>query len=575
MCFEIILTVVTGDILLFVLTLLTLLARYFCSEFFLIDKKYYNEIKASFLDDRFMVLNLFLYVLSLNNKVLYVKNPHDNNSKCKIKLNMNNTVSIYPKNIKYIKQDIIAYTVQINNYELYFLPNIILVNDGNSFLGIDYDEIKCTFKISKYFLDNPPEDSIIVDYRWIHVNKNGTADRRYTNNYQVALCAIGELNCSNDNGLDITFQFSNARTSVNLSAFYDVLKDTESFVDGEKSQIINQMINAVINGKCCPICGEDKIENMKCSKCGYKIVNYYKMFKANTIQAKTGMSILNSMLIFILLCISISFHNSYSKMQDRNLASVPTTSIQKQKKEDVKSSKQVQILTDDKNSVEYCYRNLYKPIEKEFKQNIRQGEYNDDRFYSFQQKYIKIIEKMNENEVDMSSNTHTAWIEKTLSEGQLYFEPNWNYLAQQYGQYLSPTYSLWLKHLAKTQTIVDDACLSVNIDEVRKYILELEQLIKSSDKNFIAKQEMEEQLQWYLRIYLIGLDNSRIFDYDTKIMYDDYRQSYEKFLQENQKSAFYPLVYEFYKKAESYNFKSNDSFDDWRLGEFSNKYFNY
>ena len=186
-----------------------------------------------------------------------------------------------------------------------------------------------------------------------------------------------------------------------------------------------------------------------------------------------------------------------------------------------------------------------------------------------------MIDKMNENEIDMSSNIHIACIEKTLSEGQLYFKPNWNYLAQQYGRYLSPTYNLWLKHLAKTQTIVDDACLSVNIDAVRKYILELEQLIKSSDKNFIAKQEMEEQLQWYLRIYLIGLDNSRIFDYDTKIMYDDYRQSYEKFLQENQKSAFYPLVYEFYKKAESYNFKLNDSFDDWRLGEFSNKYFNY
>lgn len=54
-----------------------------------------------------------------------------------------------------------------------------------------------------------PSDAKIIDYTWLHVNKNGTPDKRFKNNPQLPISLYGSISIKSTNGLHVELQCSN------------------------------------------------------------------------------------------------------------------------------------------------------------------------------------------------------------------------------------------------------------------------------------------------------------------------------------------------------------------------------
>ena len=65
-----------------------------------------------------------------------------------------------------------------------------------------------------------PKDATVINYTWQHVNKSGTADRRYTNNHQIPVCQYGRIVLSANNNLNIEIHISNASAISNIESAF-------------------------------------------------------------------------------------------------------------------------------------------------------------------------------------------------------------------------------------------------------------------------------------------------------------------------------------------------------------------
>lgn len=238
---------------------------------------------------------------------------------------------------------------------------------------------------------------------------------------------------------------------------------------------------------------------------------------------------------------------------------------------------QLQTKSSNANPAQKYYKDFIEQDEKNFLASISLPKNNDVQFSRLQKRYSEAIDNLNEKDYEnIDSNDsyyRNNWVKLLNSEGSYYYAINYNYLHQKYGKYLSPAYNLWLKHLSETESIVEDAGLTISADKLREYIIFLDNFIKLNP-NFVLKNDVNDMLNNYLMIYLEGMDNSPIFDkWDSKKLNPEFKASYEKFLSENKDSKYYQMVEELYNKAKSNNFTWDENFDDWLMNTYHKKYF--
>ena len=102
------------------------------------------------------------------------------------------------------------YFQNVNGADLYLYPTFILMytNDQN-FAIVGIDELSLTFSsVSFTETSTVPRDSKIFNKTWAKVNKNGTPDKRFKNNYQIPVVQYGRLRSSNSRGLNEEYQIS-------------------------------------------------------------------------------------------------------------------------------------------------------------------------------------------------------------------------------------------------------------------------------------------------------------------------------------------------------------------------------
>jgi hypothetical protein len=82
-----------------------------------------------------------------------------------------------------------------------------------------------------------PSDSQVVDQTWRYVNKNGSPDRRFNNNYQIPIVHYYEINFKTGKGLNESYQISNLEAG---QAFAEALdKYTESLQKLNWSSVVD------------------------------------------------------------------------------------------------------------------------------------------------------------------------------------------------------------------------------------------------------------------------------------------------------------------------------------------------
>jgi hypothetical protein len=103
------------------------------------------------------------------------------------------------------------YFQNANGADLYFYPGFIVMSASKqNFAVIGFDEIQLIHSYVRFTeRGTVPKDSKTIDRTWAKVNKNGTPDKRFKNNYQIPIVKYGEMKFSTSTGLNEEYEFSN------------------------------------------------------------------------------------------------------------------------------------------------------------------------------------------------------------------------------------------------------------------------------------------------------------------------------------------------------------------------------
>jgi hypothetical protein len=102
------------------------------------------------------------------------------------------------------------YMVNTGPQRLYFLPDRILVYEGDQIGAVQYSSL--TFNVApSTFVENEsvPYDSEVIGRTWRYTNKSGGPDRRFASNPEIPLVRYAEIAMRSAGGLNYLMQASN------------------------------------------------------------------------------------------------------------------------------------------------------------------------------------------------------------------------------------------------------------------------------------------------------------------------------------------------------------------------------
>ncbi len=112
-----------------------------------------------------------------------------------------------------VRSNVTPPSIQVGRQVLYFMPDLVLVKDGNRYGAVSYSDLRTQFSPSNFIeTGNVPSDAEVVGHTWAYPNKSGGPDRRFKNNRQIPVCRYEALQLSSPTGLNELLEFS--RTNV-------------------------------------------------------------------------------------------------------------------------------------------------------------------------------------------------------------------------------------------------------------------------------------------------------------------------------------------------------------------------
>jgi hypothetical protein len=118
----------------------------------------------------------------------------------------------------------------VNGEDILLYPGIAMMPraDG-AFALIDLRELELDFHVVQFIEEEPvPSDANVVGETWAKVNKDGTRDLRFRDNYRIPICLYGRLLFTSSGGVEEEYQFSNAEAAGNFSKAFDSYKGSLS-----------------------------------------------------------------------------------------------------------------------------------------------------------------------------------------------------------------------------------------------------------------------------------------------------------------------------------------------------------
>ncbi len=93
--------------------------------------------------------------------------------------------------------------IGLQNTELYFLPDRLLLKRNSKFAAVQYSNLNIDIlPVSFREYNGVPSDATVADYTYKYVNKSGGADKRFSNNPRIPICAYTEYHFSSDEGIN-------------------------------------------------------------------------------------------------------------------------------------------------------------------------------------------------------------------------------------------------------------------------------------------------------------------------------------------------------------------------------------
>jgi hypothetical protein len=121
-------------------------------------------------------------------------------------------VAVGAKDIPKVKTNLPVSALNLGAFVMYFLPDMILYQQGSDFASISYDNFDVKHTTTRFIEDEAvPQDATVVDTTWKYVNKNGGPDRRFNNNRKLPVCQYGVVYLTCKTGLNIHLNTSSVQ----------------------------------------------------------------------------------------------------------------------------------------------------------------------------------------------------------------------------------------------------------------------------------------------------------------------------------------------------------------------------
>ena len=117
-----------------------------------------------------------------------------------------------PHALSWLETNIPVWGLQRKKSHVLFLPDYILIEKMGRAGVVPYQDLELSYHSAAFIEPGvPPADAIILRYTWRFINKNGTPDLRYRNNYQIPVTEATYVNLSSKKGFQLSLQASNRK----------------------------------------------------------------------------------------------------------------------------------------------------------------------------------------------------------------------------------------------------------------------------------------------------------------------------------------------------------------------------
>jgi hypothetical protein len=146
------------------------------------------------------------------------------------------TLMRHPATIEFSASDLVKFEGRamrfqnVNGEDILKYPGVAMMPraDG-AFALIDLRDLRLEHNAVRFIEEEAvPNDATVVDQTWAKVNKNGTPDLRFKENYRIPVCLYGRLMFTSPGGVEEEYQFSNAEAAANFSRAFDAYKEALS-----------------------------------------------------------------------------------------------------------------------------------------------------------------------------------------------------------------------------------------------------------------------------------------------------------------------------------------------------------
>ena len=121
-------------------------------------------------------------------------------------------------NPPWVETNITVPTLKTRGQTLYMMPDGILVYDDRGVGFVEYDDVSINANTTRFIEEKPPSDAKVVGKTWLHPNKNGGPDRRFSSNHEIPICLYGELKIKSSSGMFIYLMTSKHDSPSNFMA---------------------------------------------------------------------------------------------------------------------------------------------------------------------------------------------------------------------------------------------------------------------------------------------------------------------------------------------------------------------
>jgi hypothetical protein len=134
----------------------------------------------------------------------------------------------------YYASNIIPPMMPAGRQNLFFLPDFLLVVEGNQFGAVEYPDLIVEVEpIVMIERDGVPRDAKTVGQTWEYVNKDGSPDRRYRHNPQWPVVEYVQVRLRSESGLHEVFLTSSAQVAHRFAEALKGMADVGAATDNQ------------------------------------------------------------------------------------------------------------------------------------------------------------------------------------------------------------------------------------------------------------------------------------------------------------------------------------------------------